>query len=480
MQKPELYDVLVMPNLYGDIVSDIVAGMIGGLGVAPGGNIGTEAAVFEPIHGSAPTHAGKNVANPMAMTLSGALMLRHLGEIDAAEAVEGAVACRDRRRQGRDLRSPGRPRPIEGRIYVRNGRCHHREDVGTIPPDGCPDRNRAPARLQGGVMSTSPEIGVMFRREQDPATLVDYAQRVEAMGFDQLWVVEDCFYAGGIAQVAIALTATTRLKVGMGINPAVARNPAFLAMEYATLANAFPGRFIGGIGHGVAEWMEQIGARPASWLRSIEEIATAVRRILRGEHVTIDGRYARLTDVHLERPPAVVPPVLLGVMGEKSVRLAGACADGLIAVEYAGAEYVHWAGELMAEGRAEAGRGGNAHIVALTGCVVDNESPAAARQVFREIIAQQNGSGIQPTIGRMPFAAEMAALAAQGGARALEAGMQDEWIDRLAVTGSHVDARAAVDRYADAGADAVILVPPEDGDWDAWLAKQVWATGSTQ
>ncbi len=93
MQKPELYDVLVMPNLYGDIVSDIVAGMIGGLGVAPGGNIGTEAAVFEPIHGSAPTHAGKNVANPMAMTLSGALMLRYLNEIEAAERVEAAVAA---------------------------------------------------------------------------------------------------------------------------------------------------------------------------------------------------------------------------------------------------------------------------------------------------------------------------------------------------------------------------------------------------
>jgi isocitrate dehydrogenase (NAD+) len=92
MQKPQLYDVLVMPNLYGDIVSDMVAGMIGGLGVAPGGNIGTEAAVFEPIHGSAPTHAGKGVANPMAMTLSGAMMLRYLGEIDAAERVEAAVA----------------------------------------------------------------------------------------------------------------------------------------------------------------------------------------------------------------------------------------------------------------------------------------------------------------------------------------------------------------------------------------------------
>jgi isocitrate dehydrogenase (NAD+) len=92
MQKPEMYDVLVMPNLYGDIVSDIVAGMVGGLGVAPGGNIGKEAAVFEPIHGSAPSHAGKNVANPTAMLLSGVMMLRHLGEQDAAERVEAAVA----------------------------------------------------------------------------------------------------------------------------------------------------------------------------------------------------------------------------------------------------------------------------------------------------------------------------------------------------------------------------------------------------
>ena len=92
MQKPQEYDVLVMPNLYGDIVSDLVAGMVGGLGVAPSGNIGPDAAVFEPIHGSAPSHAGKNEANPTAMILSGALMLRHMGERAAAERVENAVA----------------------------------------------------------------------------------------------------------------------------------------------------------------------------------------------------------------------------------------------------------------------------------------------------------------------------------------------------------------------------------------------------
>ena len=91
VQKPELYDVMVLPNLYGDIVSDLCAGLVGGLGVAPGANIGTEAAVFEPVHGSAPKYAGLDRANPTAMILSGALMLRHLGYPDAAAGVERAV-----------------------------------------------------------------------------------------------------------------------------------------------------------------------------------------------------------------------------------------------------------------------------------------------------------------------------------------------------------------------------------------------------
>jgi isocitrate dehydrogenase (NAD+) len=91
VQKPDLYDVLVLPNLYGDIVSDLCAGLVGGLGVAPGANIGTEAAVFEAVHGSAPKYAGQNKANPTALILSGVLMLRHLGEQSAAERVETAL-----------------------------------------------------------------------------------------------------------------------------------------------------------------------------------------------------------------------------------------------------------------------------------------------------------------------------------------------------------------------------------------------------
>jgi isocitrate dehydrogenase (NAD+) len=92
VQRPEEYDVLVCPNLYGDVLSDLCAGMIGGLGLAPGANFGEGIAIFEPTHGSAPKYAGQNKVNPMAQMLSGMMMLRHLGETEAADRLEGAIA----------------------------------------------------------------------------------------------------------------------------------------------------------------------------------------------------------------------------------------------------------------------------------------------------------------------------------------------------------------------------------------------------
>ncbi len=106
--RPNEYDVLCLPNLYGDIVSDLGAGLIGGLGLAPGANIGTEAAVFEATHGSAPKYAGQNKVNPMAVMLSGVLMLRHFNEDQAADALEGAIA--DVVREGKSVTYDLKPR----------------------------------------------------------------------------------------------------------------------------------------------------------------------------------------------------------------------------------------------------------------------------------------------------------------------------------------------------------------------------------
>ena len=123
VQKPELYDVLVLPNLYGDIVSDLAAGLVGGLGVAPGANIGVEAAVFEPVHGSAPKYAGQDVANPTALILSGALMLRHLGETEAAGRLEEAVrsVIAEGRSVPRDLGGSAGTRAFAAAVAERAG-----------------------------------------------------------------------------------------------------------------------------------------------------------------------------------------------------------------------------------------------------------------------------------------------------------------------------------------------------------------------
>jgi isocitrate dehydrogenase (NAD+) len=123
VQKPGLYDVMVLPNLYGDIVSDLCAGLVGGLGVAPGANIGTEASVFEAVHGSAPKYAGMNKANPTALILSGVLMLRHLGEQEAAARVE--TALRDVIAEGKattyDLGGPAGTSQFADAIIARLG-----------------------------------------------------------------------------------------------------------------------------------------------------------------------------------------------------------------------------------------------------------------------------------------------------------------------------------------------------------------------
>ncbi len=142
VQKPDLYDVLVLPNLYGDIVSDLCAGLVGGLGVAPGANIGTEAAVFEPVHGSAPKYAGQNKANPTALILSGVLMLRHLGEQDAAVRVETALreVIAEGRRTTYDLGGDTGTREFADAIIERLG------GAGSANPGSTADRASAAAR----------------------------------------------------------------------------------------------------------------------------------------------------------------------------------------------------------------------------------------------------------------------------------------------------------------------------------------------
>jgi alkanesulfonate monooxygenase SsuD/methylene tetrahydromethanopterin reductase-like flavin-dependent oxidoreductase (luciferase family) len=176
-------------------------------------------------------------------------------------------------------------------------------------------------------------FGVMFPCSFAPESLRVFAAGIESAGFDELWVVEDCFFAGGLTTATAALSFTERIVVGIGILPAVARNSAMVAMEAANLERLFPGRLHLGLGHGVASWMEQIGAKPSSWLGALGETTVAVRALLRGESVASQGAHVSLNDVRLVFPPVSAPPVSLGVRRPKSLALAASVADGVILSE---------------------------------------------------------------------------------------------------------------------------------------------------
>src|SRR4051812_48411576 len=166
-------------------------------------------------------------------------------------------------------------------------------------------------------------LGVLLPRDLPADRFRAFARRAEALGFDELWVVEDCFFRGGVAQAGVALASTERIRVGIGILPAAVRNAAFTAMEAGTLAELFPGRVDVGIGHGMTGWMRQVGALPSSPLAMLEEHLTAVRSALHGAGVDVAGRYVTLHDVRLESPPARPPRVLAGVRGPRSLAVAG-------------------------------------------------------------------------------------------------------------------------------------------------------------
>lgn len=173
-------------------------------------------------------------------------------------------------------------------------------------------------------------IAVVLRPEQPPEDLVSHARYADEYGIGEVWLWEDCFFGGGIATAAAVLAASERLGVAIGVLPTPMRNTAITAMEISALARVHPDRLRVGFGHGVQSWMRQIGAKAESPLTLLREQFGAVERLLRGESVTVSGRYVNLTDVTLAWPPETVPQLLVGATGPKTLALSGELAQGTV------------------------------------------------------------------------------------------------------------------------------------------------------
>jgi alkanesulfonate monooxygenase SsuD/methylene tetrahydromethanopterin reductase-like flavin-dependent oxidoreductase (luciferase family) len=296
-------------------------------------------------------------------------------------------------------------------------------------------------------------LGAVFVPQLPPERLRAVVRAADESGLEELWLWEDCFLESGVATAAAALAWSERLRVGVGLLPVPLRNVALTGMELATLFRLFPGRALIGVGHGVQDWMGQVGARAESPVTLLREYVTALRALLAGERLNVQGRYVRLDGVALDWPPteasvgaAGVPDgavlntgVLVGAGGPKTLRLAGEVADGTILSGGTDVEAVRAARRLIDEGRQAAGRiGPHPVIVYLHAATGDGAAERMAAERVRW--GYHDGQDVS------------------------------------AVGDAHAVADA-VSRWADAGADTVVLQPtaddPDPEGFMRFVAEQV-------
>jgi alkanesulfonate monooxygenase SsuD/methylene tetrahydromethanopterin reductase-like flavin-dependent oxidoreductase (luciferase family) len=259
-------------------------------------------------------------------------------------------------------------------------------------------------------------------------------ETADASGIEELWLWEDCFDQGAIASAACALAWTERLRVGIGVLPVPLRNPVLTAMEIATLERTFPHRVHVALGHGMSGWMRQAGSLVSSPMTLLREYVEALRAMLDGKVVTTTGRYLQLQNARLTWPPSDRLPLHLGAIGPKTIALAGELADGIVLPAGTTPAEVRRVREIY-----DAARGGRKGRITMYLMTITGPD---SRQRFE---AEARAFGLDPSAD-------------------------------VGVAGGAEEIRAAVQRWTDAGADAVILQPGFDvdpGEFAAYIGEQV-------
>ncbi|MCZ4514140.1 LLM class flavin-dependent oxidoreductase [Streptomyces sp. ActVer] len=313
---------------------------------------------------------------------------------------------------------------------------------------------REPAEVEITMTTRDGTIGVLLPRDTPTQDIIPFARRAEEHGFDELWVVEDLGYRGGLVQAATVLASTTRIRVGVGLLPAGARNVAFTAMEIASLAQLHPDRLDIAVGHGMPSWMRSVGAWPKSPLTLLAEYITALKSLLSGQPVDQHGKYVHIDGVRLHESstPAAALAVLAGVRGPKSLAVSGDVADGTLLAEPVTPAYVTEALKHIAPTRPH-------RLVAYNIAAIDDD-PAVALAAARPALAVVAEPDWRPHIAPLPFYDDLVALrsrcdSAEDFARVLP----DAWVRQLAVAGTPEQARSALAGLFDAGVTSAILAP---------------------
>lgn len=283
-----------------------------------------------------------------------------------------------------------------------------------------------------------PRVGCVFRPQYAPERLGATARAADASGLDEMWLWEDCFATGGISTAAIALANSDRMSVGIGVLPVPMRNVAITAMEIATLERAFPGRVRVGVGHGVQDWMRQIGVKVASPMTYLREYLVCLRALLRGETVTYAGRYVSLTDVQLEWPPTSNTELLAAATGPRTLELSGELATGTIISSGTSPDGLRESLGHVNSGLARRATPGPLHTPSL-------RSPLHSVAVY---VVCTTGPDARAVAER-------------------EVRQQDfKWSEDLAAFGTAAEIAGASRQWVAAGADTVVLQPPSDADTD--------------
>lgn len=302
-------------------------------------------------------------------------------------------------------------------------------------------------------------VGLVLGSAIGPEHIATSARNAERAGFSELWLAEDFFFTGGIGGAAVALAATDQIRVGLGVVSAVVRHPALLAMEIATLARAFPGRLIPGIGLGVPGWMAQMGLLPSSPLAAVRDCVGSVRRLLDGDTLTEQGKVFKFDQVGLAYPQLERIPLHMGVIGPKMLQLSGAVADGSILSVGAGVEYVRWAQQRIEEGRVKAGRSGD-HRLTVFAIYSVSDDRARAVQAARETLAFYKAAGGPNTLTEVAGITEdLRDMLSRGRAEVVAAEMPEQWVEDLTIAGTPAEVVDKIRRFRDAGADTVALFP---------------------